>query len=84
MKTVVLREFTGKAPVASIQYHAIYALCMQILTEMAIFKFEEDSRDTTAARREAGYIFVETLLVTIVEHQRDTQKSKILPRLLFT
>jgi hypothetical protein len=81
MKSEVLREFTGKVPVASIQYHAIFALCLQILTEMAILKFEEDGRDVTTASTEAGFIFVETLLVAIVEHQRDTQKSKILPRL---
>lgn len=81
MKTVVLREFIGKAPVASIQYHAIHALCLQILTEMAFLKFEEDGRDATTASTEAGFVFVDTLLVTIVEHQRDTQKSKILPYL---
>ena len=48
---------------------------------MAVFKFERDSRDVTTASTEAGFDFVETPLVTIIEHQRDTQKSEILPRL---
>ena len=81
MKSVVLGEFTGNVPVASIKYHAIFALCLQVLKEMAILKFEEHGRDVTAASAEAGFMFVETLLVAIVDHERDTQMSKMLPRL---
>jgi hypothetical protein len=68
MKSEVLREFTGKVPVANIQYHAIFAPCLQMLTEMAILKFEEDGRDVKTASMEAGFIFIETVLVVIVEH----------------
>jgi len=71
MKSEALREFTGKVPIASIQYHAIFALCLEIITEMAILKFEEDGRDITRAIIKAGLIFIKTLLVVIVEHQRD-------------
>ncbi|KFZ17965.1 hypothetical protein V502_04337 [Pseudogymnoascus sp. VKM F-4520 (FW-2644)] len=78
MRSAALHEFTGQAPVASIQYTAIFALCQQVLTEMAILKLQEDGRDVTVANTQAGFIFAETLLVTIVEHQRDTQKSKVL------
>ncbi|KFY03588.1 hypothetical protein V490_00121 [Pseudogymnoascus sp. VKM F-3557] len=81
LRSAVLHEFTGQAPVARIQYTAIFALCQQILTEMAILALQEFGRDVTVANTQAGFIFAETLLVTIVEHQRDTQKSKVLPYL---
>jgi hypothetical protein len=81
MRSAILREFTGTVPVASVQYHAIFSLCQQVLTEMAILKFEEGSEDGTAASTEAGFIFVVTLLAAIVEHQRDTQMLKMLPYL---
>ncbi|CZT06985.1 uncharacterized protein RAG0_12557 [Rhynchosporium agropyri] len=81
MRSAVLREFTGQGPVASIQYSAIFALCQQILREMAILKCQEADKDIALATTQSGFIFVDTLLVAIVEHQRDTQMSKLLPHL---
>jgi hypothetical protein len=81
MRSAVLREFTGQGPVASIQYSAIFALCQKVLMEMAILKCQEADRDVALANTQLGFGFVETLLVAIVEHQRDTQMAKLLPRL---
>ncbi len=81
MRSAVLREFTGQGPVASIQYSAIFALCQQVLMEMAILKLGEADRDVTLANTQTGFIFVETLLVAIVEHQKDAQMSRLLPHL---
>jgi hypothetical protein len=81
MSAIVLEEFTGRAPVAGIKYHIIYALCLQILKDMATLKLQEGNRSVEAASHTHGFIFVETLLVAIVDHQRSTQMSKLLPHL---
>ncbi|KAL5315040.1 hypothetical protein ACEPPN_017691 [Leptodophora sp. 'Broadleaf-Isolate-01'] len=81
MRSVALREFTGQKPVASIQYSAIFALCQQVLVEMAKLKIQEANGDVKLANTQTGFTFVETLLVAIVEHQRDAQMSKLLPHL---
>jgi hypothetical protein len=81
MNTVVLEEFTGRVPVAAIKYHAIYALCLQILKDMATLKLQEDNRSVEATSHALGFRFVETLLVAIVDHQRSAHMSKLLPHL---
>lgn len=77
---VVVEEFTGKLPVASIKYHSIYALCLRVLRDMATLKFREDGVEATPSEMH-GFTFVETLLVAIVEHQRGASMSKLLPHL---
>ncbi|KAE8452073.1 hypothetical protein EG329_002239 [Mollisiaceae sp. DMI_Dod_QoI] len=81
MHQVVQQEFTGPVPVACIKYYVIYALCLDILKDMAIFKLQEDGRPVDIASHALGFAFVETLLVAIVTHQRDNQLSKLLPHL---
>lgn len=81
LSTVVLDEFTGRLPIAAIKYHAIYAICLQILNEMAVLALQVQDQPVEHARPANGFKFVETLLVAIVEHQRDSQKVKILPHL---
>ena len=81
MNAVVLEEFTGRVPVAAIKYHAIYALCLQILKDMATLKLQEDNRSVEATSHALEFRFVETLLVAIVDHQRSAQMSKLLPYL---
>jgi hypothetical protein len=81
MREVALGEFNGRLPVARINYYAIYTICVQILKEMAVKKLQEDDRPIREASPALGFIFVETLLVAIVDHQRDTQMERMLPYL---
>lgn len=81
MKAVGIDEFTGRLPVAGIKYYPICVLCLQILTDMSTLYLQENNKSIGLASPAAGFSFVETLLVAIVDHQRSTQMSKLLPRL---
>jgi hypothetical protein len=48
---------------------------------MATLKLREDDRSLEAASHAHGFIFFETLLVAVVDHQRSAQMSKLLPHL---
>jgi hypothetical protein len=68
--------------VAGIKYHSIYVLCLQVLKDIATIKFREDGVEATASDA-LGFTFVETLLVAIVDYQRSTQISKLVPHLSY-
>jgi hypothetical protein len=82
LRAVVLDELTGKLPVAAIKYHAVYVMCLHILNEMAVLALQVEDQPIAHASPQIRFKFVETLLVAIVEHQRDLQKAKTLPRLV--
>jgi len=46
---------------------------------MAFRNQERDCRDISIASTEAGCVVLETFLITIVEDQRDAQRSRSLP-----
>lgn len=81
MSAVVLDEFNGRLPIVRIKYHAIYAICLRLLRDMATLKLQEDNGPVETASPASGFTFVETLLVAIVDHQRDALLSRLLPHL---
>ena len=80
LRAVLFEEFTGRLPVAGIKYHSIYVLCLQVLKDMATLKLREGGIEAPTSDA-LGFAFVETLLVSIVDHQRTAQLSKLLPHL---
>jgi hypothetical protein len=77
MEKAVQDEFTGEAPIARINFFAVFEACIQILEKLC-----GRLNGSEGASAELGFHLVDHLLAQIADHEKDAKLDRLLPYLL--